>query len=420
MASRRCGATANDPRRSRSSRPAPTGTCSWSAARSPSSRSCWPSGSTCCAPTAAPRHPQERLTSTTTRPRSSRSGLSGPGSAGGGVLSGGSGWSSRTTSPRITVPLGRVGPRSRSAIATQRRRAGRRRSRRTARTSARTGGTVSSRPDRVGDETRGRTAAGRPGSAVRCRRSPRAREAGPVPVRRDQARPRVAPGRAQDQRGPSSDSTSWAGDDRAPPVAVRQCDRHRDLDARPHDDQEEGAASLTALGPTAPPSSPPRRWRIPHVVTWRQGLGDDRPAHLALAVLALHERDRYLDDAEPGRQRAAGQVDLEAVALGVHRAQVDRVQHVGAVGAEAGGRVADRHPQQRPRCRRCPPRERASRLRGQLTTRPPGTQREPMTQSASSRAASSRGRSWPGASRRRPSRRARRSRGRSAQSKPAR
>ena len=58
--------------------------------------------------------------------------------------------------------------------------------------------------------------------------------------------------------------------------------------------------------------------------------------------LAVGERDRHLDDAEAGPERAVGRLDLEGVALRVDRVEVDRLEHGAPVALEPAGQVAHR------------------------------------------------------------------------------
>ncbi|EGJ78712.1 putative glycosyl transferase [Streptomyces sp. Tu6071] len=73
-----------------------------------------------------------------------------------------------------------------------------------------------------------------------------------------------------------------------------------------------------------------------------QGLGDDVAAHLAAAQFAFDEGDGHLDDAVAGADGAAGQVDLEAVALRLDVREAEAAQGRGAEGAETAGDVAQR------------------------------------------------------------------------------
>jgi len=77
-----------------------------------------------------------------------------------------------------------------------------------------------------------------------------------------------------------------------------------------------------------------------------QRLAHDVAAHLGVADLTLAAGDGHLDHAEPEPDRAPGQVDLEAVALGGHLLQPHGAQGVRAVGAVPGRRVVDRHAEQ--------------------------------------------------------------------------
>lgn len=57
--------------------------------------------------------------------------------------------------------------------------------------------------------------------------------------------------------------------------------------------------------------------------------------------LALGKGNRHLGDDEPVAHRAPGEIDLEAVALGVHAVQVNRFECFAAVRAVASGDVVD-------------------------------------------------------------------------------
>ena len=82
----------------------------------------------------------------------------------------------------------------------------------------------------------------------------------------------------------------------------------------------------------------------------------DRAGHLRLALAPLVEDDRQLGDAQPGAQRAVGQLDLERVALRA-RASRSRSRPAPRRGSlEAAGEVAHRHAQHGLRVRQ-PPRE---------------------------------------------------------------
>src|SRR5437773_34836 len=80
-------------------------------------------------------------------------------------------------------------------------------------------------------------------------------------------------------------------------------------------------------------SPEPHERHLPH------RLEHDRPAHLRVSLLAVAERDRHLDDAEAGPRCAVGRFDLEGVALGVDRVEVDRLEHAAAEALEAAGEV---------------------------------------------------------------------------------
>src|SRR5919109_1723908 len=53
----------------------------------------------------------------------------------------------------------------------------------------------------------------------------------------------------------------------------------------------------------------------------------DARRHLGVALPSLAEQDRHLGDREAGLDRPVGQLDLEAVAVRVDAAQVQRLQH---------------------------------------------------------------------------------------------
>src|SRR5205823_13997198 len=71
------------------------------------------------------------------------------------------------------------------------------------------------------------------------------------------------------------------------------------------------------------------------------GLEHDRAAHLRVALLAVDECDRDLDDAEAGAQDAVRRLDLERVAPRIDRAEVDRLEHASPKALEPAGQVAD-------------------------------------------------------------------------------
>src|ERR1700679_3082546 len=68
-------------------------------------------------------------------------------------------------------------------------------------------------------------------------------------------------------------------------------------------------------------------------------LGDDRAVHLRGAGPAVAEDDRHLDDPEAALDRPVGHLDLEGVAAGADRAQVDRLENLAAEALEAAGQV---------------------------------------------------------------------------------
>ena len=132
--------------------------------------------------------------------------------------------------------------------------------------------------------------------------------------------------------------------------------------------------------------------------------------------------DRHLDDgaARPGPRARPGRPGSSSPGSRPS-SRSELAQRLAPEGAVAAGDVAQRQAERAAGCRGCRRGRSPRRDRGQLTTEPPGTQREPSTRSAVAqrgRAAGAAARA--GASRRRPSRPGRRSRRSRAQSKPAR
>ena len=78
----------------------------------------------------------------------------------------------------------------------------------------------------------------------------------------------------------------------------------------------------------------------------------DRRAHLRVAGGALAERERHLDDAQPGAMRALRRLDLEDVALRARRRDVDRVEGGGEPELEAAGEIGVGQPERARRERR--------------------------------------------------------------------
>src|ERR1051325_6541748 len=75
------------------------------------------------------------------------------------------------------------------------------------------------------------------------------------------------------------------------------------------------------------------------------GLEHDRSILLRAAGAAVAEDDRDLDDLEAVLDRAVGHLDLEGVAAGADRIEVDRLQHLAPEALEAAGEVAPLAPQ---------------------------------------------------------------------------
>src|SRR3954451_4559850 len=89
-------------------------------------------------------------------------------------------------------------------------------------------------------------------------------------------------------------------------------------------------------------------------------LEHDPAAHLRAAMLAVDERDRDLDDAEAGAERAVGALDLEDVTLGGDRVEVERLEHGTPIAPEAAGHVPYGDAEQHPRVPRAAARDEAA------------------------------------------------------------
>src|ERR1700685_1177771 len=89
------------------------------------------------------------------------------------------------------------------------------------------------------------------------------------------------------------------------------------------------------------PSHRPR-WLLPEAQQRHEphSLGGDPPGHLALALLAVFEDDRHLDDAKAGPRRTVGELDLEGVALRADAVEVDLFEHLAEEALAAAGQVA--------------------------------------------------------------------------------
>ena len=75
-----------------------------------------------------------------------------------------------------------------------------------------------------------------------------------------------------------------------------------------------------------------------------QRLSHDVAAHLAIAVLALDERDRHLDHPQPGAGRPGGEVDLEAVPGRGDVVEFEAFERGPTERAVPAGDVPDRRP----------------------------------------------------------------------------
>ena len=64
---------------------------------------------------------------------------------------------------------------------------------------------------------------------------------------------------------------------------------------------------------------------------------------------AIAKHDRHLDHLEAAADRPVGHLDLEGVAAGRDRVEVDRLQHLAAEALEATGQVADVDAEDEPR-----------------------------------------------------------------------
>ena len=205
---------------------------------------------------------------------------------------------------------------------------------------------------------------------------------------------------APDQPG-AEDAVDDEQQDRPPgPDHLADLDEHVDLDQR-HDD--EGAP--TAARPAGDRrrvivGRPPARRRVAH--SWSaplaqppggdpaQRLAGHRAAHLGVAAHPLDELDRHLADdaARPaacGRPGRSGRRSRWTARCRGRSSPAPRAGRAGSRPSRRGRRC--RAAAGRRGCRRA---RAASRRSGQLTTEPPGTQREPITRSASRSASSSR------------------------------
>src|SRR6478752_7548152 len=90
------------------------------------------------------------------------------------------------------------------------------------------------------------------------------------------------------------------------------------------------------------------------------GFEHDSAAHLRVPDRAIVEDDRYLDHPEAATLGAVGQLDLEGVALGGDRVEVERLEHGAPEALEAAGRILDAHPQPRRRVQRAAAGDRAA------------------------------------------------------------
>src|SRR5947209_1263298 len=67
----------------------------------------------------------------------------------------------------------------------------------------------------------------------------------------------------------------------------------------------------------------------------RDRFEEDRAAHLRLAGRPVGEADRHLHHLEPCSYRAVRPFDLEGIALGVDRLEIDAFEHLAPVALEA-------------------------------------------------------------------------------------
>src|SRR3954447_18865674 len=63
--------------------------------------------------------------------------------------------------------------------------------------------------------------------------------------------------------------------------------------------------------------------------------------HLRVPLATFPKPDRYLLHPESRPDRPIGQLDLEAVPVGVHGVQVERLEHAPPEALEAAGEIAD-------------------------------------------------------------------------------
>ena len=76
-----------------------------------------------------------------------------------------------------------------------------------------------------------------------------------------------------------------------------------------------------------------------------------------MALGAVREADRYLDDPEAPPHRPVCRLDLECVALGLDRIQVDRLEHAAPIALEATREIPDPDAEQHTRVERAAPRD---------------------------------------------------------------
>ena len=163
------------------------------------------------------------------------------------------------------------------------------------------------------------------------------------------------------------------------------------------------------------------RSRTPHQVTRGEGFEGDQARHLRVALGAVVELDRHLDDRAPRTRDAVSELDLERVAGGAARLGLHGAAAFGAVRAVAGGQVVDRHVEDEAGVPVAPARQRAGA--GRSTRESPRRARTAIRSRGRRRRRGHRrvGGGHPGRARgRRPSRRARRSRARGRTRNPAR
>ena len=140
---------------------------------------------------------------------------------------------------------------------------------------------------------------------------------------------------------------------RRSPFHVRRCDGPGP--ARPAGRRSGPAAPSAGAAPRAAPHQDPAGPLAGPPGHEEQGLDHDVHRHLGLALDPVDEPDGHLGHLPAVLEDLVDHLDLEPVALGPHRAEVDAPQDLGPVGPEPRRRVGDVQPEEQRRRRRCRP-----------------------------------------------------------------